>query len=132
MTKTEAMNQIDHFASDPNSGVAQDQISDARKLIIILPDHAIHSLGQGSIRPDPIQADRIEFFWTRTRDVLTPGNRITRLQTLGSGRFSVLTGEPNAVQWQKSPEGLSMPEVLALDADGAELLIKQLVEWQVA
>ena len=84
------------------------------------------------IRPEPIQRDQIEFFWSRTADIMKPGNRITKLDTMGSGRFQVLTGEPNAVRWQRSPDGYIMPNILALDADGYEALILQLIDWQIS
>lgn len=131
MTKAQAIGRIDILANEPSLAMRAEQVHDARRLVDLLPERALLALLEDWIRLEPIHADQIEFFWSRSADLMVAGNRITRLQTLGSGRFSVLTGEPDSIRWQRSPEGDYLPDVLAIDGDGLEALIKQLIEWQV-
>ncbi len=131
MTKDEAHRRLDEIGSEPTAKINLDQINDARRLVEVLPDKALQVLSVEQIRPEPVATDQLEFFWSRSAKLMDPGNRITRLQTLGGWRFAVLTGEPNTITWQRSPDGCPMPDVLALDSDGSEALLKQIIDWQI-
>ena len=132
MTRAEALNRIDRLVIEPGSNIRPGHALDARRLVDVLPPRALEALRERRIRPEPIQRDQVEFFWSRSADLMAHGNRITRLHTLGEGRFAVLTGEPHSIRWQCSPDGCPMPEVLVLDSDGSEALLVQLVEWQAS
>lgn len=132
MTRAQALNRIDRLVVDPDLHIQPGHALDARRLVEALPARALEALREGKIRVEPIERDRVEFFWSRSADLMAQGNRITRLHTLGEGRFAVLTGEPDSIRWQCSPDGHSLPEVLALDSDGSEALLIQLVEWQAS
>ena len=132
MTKNEAFSSIDRLGSDAVPPIDLTHIEDAKRLIEILPERALRALREVWLRAEPIEGNQIEFFWSRSADIMNAGNRITRFQTLGNGQFDVLIGDPSRIRWQRSPDGYPIPDVLALDSDGSQALIEQIVEWQVS
>jgi hypothetical protein len=136
MTRDEALARIDSIEADPSFQPGNSSADDARKLLGMLPEQALARMSPGWIRPQHDDSSTIEFFWSRSGLLLSPGNRTTNIRTRGDGEFGV---EPrtssaegfDATKWQRTADGEPIVGALSLADEDAQNLLTELCKWQI-
>jgi hypothetical protein len=131
MTREEATAQLDAIASEAANTISLEKVDDARRLLSMLPDKALEKDRKCWIRHRP---DAIEFFFSRSGFQFAVGNRITTMQTLGGGNFTVERGGNlvpfDVSSWQKAEDGHPVPGRLSLGREGVQEFLDAWVDWQ--
>ena len=131
MTKDEALERIGELATNPKNPADPGCVADAKRLVSMLPAQALAALPKERMRAVARRPEHIDLLWSKSPTFVTPGNRILIIETLGQGEFSVEVGDPFAIEWQRSADGLPVPDRLSLDLEDAEGLLARLTGWQL-
>jgi hypothetical protein len=135
VTCDEALARIASIEADPAFQPGRGSADDARKLVGMLPERALHVMAEGWIRRHGDDPAVIEFFWSNSFKMHNPGQRITAIRTLGDGTFGVELRTSSvrfdATKWQRADDGEPRVGLLSLNVEGGQKLVDEVFDWQL-